>query len=326
MDIDAADIILFNRFSLIYDYACGSGFLVRSSITRDLRQRTLLSEKVIMQSDLFHIDSGNISEIPEGYLSLWEKEGFHEYWGIPLFARGEIKGVLEVFKRSQYNPDSDWLAYLETLAGQLAIAVDSSEMVDGLKRSNIDLRIAYDATIEGWSRALGLRDNETEDHTLRVVDVTLELATAMGINNDDLIHIKRGALLHDIGKVAVPDEILRKPGPLTNEEWVIMRRHPQFAYEMLSPIGYLHRALDIPSCHHEKWDGTGYPRGLLGEQIPLAARLFAIVDVWDALRSDRTYRKAWPDEKVIQYLKDQSGSHFDPEVVQAFLSLLEKKD
>lgn len=326
MDIDAASIILFNRFSLIYDYACGSGFLVHSAITRDLRQRTLLSEKVIMEQRLIHIDEDNVSEIPAGYMTLWEQEGFHEYWGIPLFARGEIKGVMEVFKRSCYNPDPEWLAYFETLAGQLAIAVDSFEMVDGLKRSNIDLRIAYDATIEGWSRALDLRDNETEDHTLRVVDLTLELATALGVKNDELIHIKRGALLHDIGKMAVPDEILRKPGPLTGEEWEIMRKHPQFAYEMLSPIGYLHRALDIPGCHHEKWDGTGYPRGLRSEQIPLAARLFAIVDVWDALRSDRPYRKAWPEEKVLQYLKDQSGKHFDPNVVQVFLDLLEKKN
>jgi len=158
-----------------------------------------------------------------------------------------------------------------------------------------------------------------------VVETSLELASILGVKNEDLIHIKRGALLHDIGKMGVPDEVLRKPGPLTDEEWVIMRKHPQFAYDMLSPIGYLHRALDIPSCHHEKWDGTGYPRQLKGEQIPLAARLFAIVDVWDALRSDRPYRKAWPDEKVMEYLKEESGKHFDPQVVDAFLGLLERK-
>ncbi|NMB55082.1 MAG: response regulator [Leptolinea sp.] len=324
MSVDAAGIVLFNRFSLGYEYACGNGFLMRPVDTRDLHQRYILAEKVILERRMVHFESVNSKDIPEGYRSLWDKEGFQEYWGVPLSSRNEVKGALEVFKRSRFIPKAEWLAYLDTLAGQIAIAIDSFEMVEGLKKSNIDLRIAYDATIEGWSRALDLRDNETEDHTLRVVDTTLELAAAMGIKNDDLIHIKRGALLHDIGKMAIPDEILRKPGPLTEEEWVVMRKHPQFAYELLSPIGYLHRALDIPSCHHEKWDGTGYPRGLKGEQIPLAARMFAIVDVWDALRSDRPYRKAWPDDRVIQYIQEQSGHHFDPEVVQVFLSVVQK--
>jgi len=253
---------------------------------------------------------------------LWDKEEAKEYWGVPLIARGEVKGVLEVIMRRKFDPSADWLGYLETLAGQAAIAIDSIGMLEELQRSNIDLRVAYDATIEGWSKALDLRDNETENHTLRVVDMSLRLAEKMGIKNDDLIHIKRGAMLHDIGKMGVPDEILHKPGPLTDEEWVIMRQHPQFAYEMLSTISYLHRALDIPGSHHEKWDGTGYPRGLKGEQIPLAARLFAIVDVWDALRSDRPYRKAWSDDKVVEYIKEQSGKHFEPAIVEIFLELL----
>jgi putative nucleotidyltransferase with HDIG domain len=257
MNVDAAGIVLFNRFSLGFEYACGNGFMMHPVDTRELHQRYILAEKVIMDRRMVHYESADSKDIPEGYRSLWNKEGFQEYWGVPLSSRNEVKGALEVFKRSRFIPEAEWLAYLDTLAGQIAIAVDSFEMVEGLKKSNIDLRIAYDATIEGWSRALDLRDNETEDHTLRVVDTTLELAAAMGIKNDELIHIKRGALLHDIGKMAIPDEILHKPGPLTEQEWVVMRKHPQFAYELLSPIGYLHRALDIPSCHHEKWDGTG---------------------------------------------------------------------
>jgi HD-GYP domain-containing protein (c-di-GMP phosphodiesterase class II) len=184
-----------------------------------------------------------------------------------------------------------------------------------------DLSRAYDSTIEGWSRALDLRDKETEGHTQRVTQMTLKLARAMGLSSDELVHIRRGVLLHDIGKMGVPDHILLKPGKLTDEEWQIMQRHPVYAYELLSPIAYLRPALDIPYCHHEKWDGSGYPRGLRGEQIPFAARLFAIVDVVDALRSDRPYRKGWPEKQVLAYIREQSGVHFDPQVVAAFLEL-----
>jgi len=182
---------------------------------------------------------------------------------------------------------------------------------------------AYDATIEGWSMALELRDQETEGHTLRVAEMAVKLAEALGVGEEELVHIRRGALLHDIGKIGIPDDILLKTGKLTAEEWEIMKQHPVFAYNMLSPIAYLEPALDIPYSHHEKWDGTGYPRGLKGDQIPLAARIFAIIDVWDALRSDRHYRKAWSDEKALNYIRSQSGSHFDPVVVHAFFDIVE---
>src|SRR5581483_1480327 len=177
-------------------------------------------------------------------------------------------------------------------------------------------------TIEGWSRAMDLRDKETEGHTQRVTEMTLRLARAFGVSDEQLVHIQRGALLHDIGKMGIPDSILLKPEALTDEEWAIMRQHPVYAYELLSPIAYLRPALDIPYCHHEKWDGSGYPRGLKGEQIPLAARLFAIVDVWDALRSDRPYRKAWTLERVCDHLHSLRGTHFQPEVVDAFLEMI----
>ncbi len=231
--------------------------------------------------------------------------------------------MLEVYHRAPFHPEPDWIDVLETLAGQAAIAVESAQLFETLQRSNADLSVAYDATIEGWSRALDLRDKETEGHTLRVSEVTMQLAKAMGIGDAELVHIRRGALLHDIGKMGVPDSILLKPGKLTDEEWVAMRKHPQLAYGMLVPIAYLKPALDIPYCHHEKWDGTGYPRGLIGEQIPLAARLFAIVDVWDALCSDRPYRPAWPEHKVLEHIRSLSGTHFDPNVVREFLRLAE---
>jgi len=191
-----------------------------------------------------------------------------------------------------------------------------------LAESNLNLTLAYNATIEGWSRALDYRDHETEGHCQRVTELTVRLARAMGVSDEEMVHICRGALLHDIGKMGIPDRVLLKPGPLDDEEWDLMRRHPTYAHEMLSPITFLRPALEIPYCHHEKWDGTGYPRGLAGEDIPLAARLFAVVDVWDALRSDRPYRRAWERERVLDHILSLSGTHFDPQVVQAFLGLM----
>jgi PAS domain S-box-containing protein/putative nucleotidyltransferase with HDIG domain len=189
-----------------------------------------------------------------------------------------------------------------------------------------ELRIAYDATIEGWSRAMDLRDKETEGHTQRVTEITLAMAKKMGINGDELLHVRRGALLHDIGKLGVPDAILHKPGPLSPEEWVIMKKHPEYAYEMLHSVEYLRPALDIPYCHHEKWDGSGYPRGLSKEEIPLSARIFSIIDVWDALTSDRPYRAAWTKEKTLKYIKEHSKIFFDPEIIPIFLEFIQKEN
>ncbi|KAF0091788.1 MAG: putative signaling protein [Fusobacteria bacterium] len=201
---------------------------------------------------------------------------------------------------------------------------EREKRAEELRIAHIDLIQAYDTTIEGWSRGMDLRDKETEGHSLRVTEMTLRLAEKFGIDETDLVNIRRGALLHDMGKMGIPDSILLKPGKLTDEEWGIMRKHPQFAVDMLSHITYLKSAMDIPFSHHEKWDGSGYPQGLKEKQIPLAARIFAIVDVWDALRSDRPYREAWPEEKVIKHIKAGSGSHFDPEVVETFLNLINK--
>jgi PAS domain S-box-containing protein len=253
------------------------------------------------------------------------QEGFAAYYGVPLVSKGELKGVLEVYNRTPLAADSEWEDFLSTLAGQAAIAIDNAELYQGLQRSNQDLTLAYDTTLEGWAMALELRDQETEGHSRRVIDLTTRLALMFGMHGDEIVHLRRGAILHDIGKMAVPDSILLKPGPLTDEEWVIMRRHPEYAYEMLAPITYLRNSLDIPYCHHEKWDGSGYPRGLKDEQIPRPARIFALVDVWDALTSDRPYRKAWTKEAALDYIRQQSGKHFDPQVVQKFIELMEKE-
>jgi putative two-component system response regulator len=192
-----------------------------------------------------------------------------------------------------------------------------------LQEANEQLLSAYEATIEGWSRALDLRDRETEGHSRRVTQLTEKLAEALGMSPEKIMHLRRGALLHDMGKIGIPDPILHKPATLTAEEWVIMRKHPQLAYDMLHSVEYLRPALEIPLNHHEKWDGTGYPRGLKGEAIPLSARLFAVVDVWDALTSDRPYRKAWSEEEARNYIREQSGKHFDPQVVELFFKVIQ---
>jgi hypothetical protein len=189
------------------------------------------------------------------------------------------------------------------------------------QRASAKLTLAYDATLGGWARALEVRDQDTEGHSRRVSDLTLELARALGMSGDELEQVHRGAILHDIGKIGIPDNILHKPGPLSPDEWEIMRKHPEYAYRLLSPIQFLTPALEIPYCHHERWNGSGYPRKLSGEQIPLSARVFAVADVWDALLSDRSYRKAWSEEKARDYIASNAGIQFDPKAVEVFMRI-----
>ncbi len=224
------------------------------------------------------------------------------------------------------EPLADSMVYFASgfAAGIVALLI-RRRFIDSASRiaeSHQELLESYDTTIEGWSHALDLRDKETEGHCLRVTDMTLLLAKKMGIDSEQQAHMRRGALLHDIGKIGIPDAILHKADKLTAEEWQVMSQHPAIACELLSPIAYLRPALDIPYCHHEKWDGSGYPRGLKGLDIPLSARFFAIVDVWDALRTDRPYHQGWPEEKVLDYIRAQSGTHFDPQAVDLFFRVL----
>lgn len=240
----------------------------------------------------------------------------------PLKVKDDLIGVIYVDNRAQSGIfNSDELNLISAFANQAAVAIDNARLFESLQASNDELQEAYHETLVGWVRALDLRDKETEGHTKRVTALTDKLARKMGIEEDSLIHIERGALLHDIGKMAIPDGILLKPAALTPEERTLIQKHPVYAYEMLSPIQFLQPALDIPYCHHEKWDGTGYPRGLSGETIPLAARIFAVVDVWDALISDRPYRKGLPPDDVKQRIREDAGKHFDPQVVEVFLTL-----
>ncbi len=321
LDVDAADVLLFNTQRQRLEYAEGYGF-----DTDAIRRSSLLpgegtAGRAASEQSMVHVpDLGKASDA-FARAKLLAEEGFVAYYAIPLVAKEHVHGVLEIFHRKPLTPDKEWLEFLKILATQGAILVDHALLFADLQRSNTELVMAYDRTIEGWSCALDMRDQETEGHTQRVVDLTLSLARAMGVSEEKLIHVRRGALLHDIGKIGVPDRILHKPGPLLDEEWVIMRQHPIYAFAMLSPISYLSQALDIPYCHHEKWDGTGYPRGLSGEQIPLLARIFAVADVWDALCFDRPYKKGMAEAQAIEYMRSNAGAHFDPQVVEAFLKL-----
>ena len=322
LEVHAADILLFNQNSQVLTYSAGRGFKTHKVENVRLRPGEMHAGQAISERRTICIPNLPEIESPAKFSSFVKEEDFMAYYATPLIAKGQIKGVLEVYHRLPLVGGSDWLDFFETLASQAAIAIDSAELFEGLQRANMDLILAYDTTLEGWVRTLDLRDKETEDHTQRVVDLTLALAKAMGFPEQAMTHIRRGALLHDIGKIAISDSILFKPGPLTEEEWTVIRQHPTNAYQLLTPITFLRQALDIPYCHHEKWDGSGYPRGLKGEQIPLAARIFAIVDVWDALSFDRPYRKKWDHEQVIEHIHQLSGSHFDPQVVEIFMQMV----
>lgn len=321
LGVDAADILLYNWQTQSYKFAAVQGF--QSKVLRYTNIEQVLAKKAIHERRIIHLESEK--ELPEAYpfKKEWDNEGFNQYWGLPIIAKGIVKGVLEVYQRSENIVNLEWIDFLESLAGQAAIAIENAEIQEGLIRSNYELTLAYDATIEGWSHAMDLRDKETEGHTLRVTNLAIQLARMAGMSEEEIVHVRRGALLHDMGKLGIPDSILLKPGPLDEDEWELMRKHPLFGYEMLSPIYYLKPALDIPYCHHEKMDGSGYPRGLKGEEIPLAARVFAVVDVYDALTSDRPYRLAWSKEKALEYIQSGSGSHFDPKVVNQFIELIQ---
>ncbi len=326
LSVDAADILLLNPRTHVLEYAESRGF--RTTALRQTHLRlgeghagcAALERRTVQVSNLSSRED-SLTRSP-----LLAGEGFAEYIAVPLISKGHVKGVLEIFHRSSISPDREWMDFLESLATQAAIAVDNAEMFNELERSNIELKRAYDTTLEGWSRALDYRDKETEGHSRRVTDLTAQIALAMGMSDEELVHVRRGALLHDIGKLGVPDSILLKPGKLTAEEWEVMKKHPIISYEVLSPISFLRQAVDIPYCHHEKWDGSGYPRGLKGEQIPLAARIFAIVDVWDALQSDRPYRPAWSREATMEYIRQQTGIQFDPKVSEVFAMVIESME
>jgi HD-GYP domain-containing protein (c-di-GMP phosphodiesterase class II) len=321
-EIDAVAILLLNPKTNILEFTAGQGFRSNSLQYTHLRLGEGCAGRVALDRKMLNIPNLKENRMDFGRSPFFEAEDFVVYYGVPMIAKGRVLGVLEMFHRSTLQPDADWLNFLNMIAGQAAIAVDSARMFRDLQKTNVELSMAYDATIEGLSRALDLRDKETEEHTQRVSETTVKLAAQFGVADANLVHIRRGAILHDIGKVAIPDRILFKPGPLAEDEWKIMRRHPGIAVDLLSSVSYLTPALEIPHWHHEKWDGTGYPDHLKGETIPYSARLFALVDVYDALTSNRPYRGAWSKQDTLRYIESQAGKHFDPTMVPRFVHFM----
>jgi HD-GYP domain-containing protein (c-di-GMP phosphodiesterase class II) len=322
LQVDAADVLLLDEDSQQLVFVAGQGFNTDALKYTKLEMGQGLAGRAAESAEVIHIN--NLQDVMtslEQSPSL-DDEGFVAYFGVPLITKGKVKGVLEIFHRSELFPTEDWTDFLETLTSETAVAVDNAQLFRDLEKSNLDLAIAYETTLEGWARTLELRDQETEGHSQRVMDLTLRLSRKLGFTEEAITHIQRGAILHDIGKIGIPDNILLKEGPLNEDEWEMMKRHPEFAYNMLSSIPFLQKAAEIPLYHHEKWDGSGYPYGLKGEDIPVAARIFAVVDVWDALRSDRPYRKAWSDDEAMKEIKRGKNIHFDPVILDAFIDLI----
>lgn len=330
---DAAAVMLYDRENQELSFAAERGFRSDRIMRVTVRTGQSLAGTVISKQSALQIadlgDADRLYPLPEGYSFkdsfLVRDEGFRAYIGVPLTVKGQVKGILEVFHRRVFEPERDWSEFLEALSQQASIAIDNASLYEALQRSHAEISMAYDKTIEGWSRALDIRDNETHGHSHRVAELAVHVARRLGIGDGELVHIRRGALLHDIGKLGVPDSILLKPGKLSVEEMTIMKRHPEIAFDILAPIPFLKDALDIPYLHHEKWDGTGYPRGLRGVDIPVAARIFSVIDVWDALRSDRPYRIAWDEKRIENYLEGEQGRHFDPEIIGVFLQVMNEK-
>lgn len=320
LGVDTARILLLDPSGRRFQCAASLGFQEKTE--REFQESLSENYANLVAGQGQKIFISKLIEVADGTCPGWVKrERFVSYVGIPLISSEVVKGVLELYHRSELAPGAEWLETLDALVGQVQVALEHFGLLEKLHRTNRELVQSYDATIQGWALALELRDKETQGHSRRVTDMTVKLAAAMHYPENRFVHIRRGALLHDIGKMGIPDGSLLKPGPLNEAEWEVMRRHPQYAFDLLKGIPFLEEALEIPYCHHEKWDGSGYPRGLIGEEIPLAARIFAVVDVWDALCSERCYQEAWSVEKALGYICEQSGVYFDPQVVNAFLKL-----
>ena len=323
LDVDAADVFLYDRDARRLDVRAARGIASHGMHRRTCRLGEGWPGQAALQMRPVHV--ADLAELADDdpHAAAFVRDGLAGLYQIPLVARGELHGVLGVLKKQPLRANEEWTEKAQAIAVQAALAIHASRMVAGLQRSNHELQLAYDRTIEGWARALELKDEETAGHSQRVTDLTVALAQRMGVRGEAVTHLRRGALLHDIGKMGVPDRILLKPGKLDAEEWEVMQRHTTHARDLLKGIPFLERALEIPYAHHERYDGSGYPRGLAGSDIPLAARIFAVVDVYDALTSDRPYRDAWSHDDTVEYLREQAGVQFDPEVVATFLELIQ---
>lgn len=282
---------------------------------------TSIAGKVLLENKKYTVPDLDEEPLPFIQRKMYI-ENFKAYYAHPLSVKGEVVGVIEIFFKKPFYPDGDWLVFFEALVTQAAVAYDSYRRYSELQRVQQNIASSFRATLETWSKSLELHQIESHDHIRRVTDQTLRLSREMGVEEKEMPDIERGAILHDIGKIGIMDNILQKKGTLTEAEWAEIKRHPQIARDLLSNVKMLENAMDIPYCHHENWDGSGYPRGLKGEEIPLPARIFAVVETFDALTSPKPYRQAWSKNEAIKYLKEERGKKFDPEIVDRFLKIL----
>lgn len=316
LQVDAASIYLIDPKSRLLYIANGQGFNMHTFQQLDLAEQTLEHGKILV----LNAEANGRNEVP--YPSSFLNNGILQCISVPLYSNEEAIGVLEGYYRSNIDIMPEWLEFTETIAGQTAIAVEHVRLMERYQNLNDELLLAHETILEGWAKALEFKDRETKGHSYRVTDMTLKIGQELGLNDKELVNMRRGALLHDIGKMGIPDTILLKPGPLDDREWAVMKQHPLYAQEFLNGIGFLKSAMIIPLYHHERWDGSGYPFGLSGKDIPLPARIFAVVDVWDALSFDRPYRDAWSEPEVLKYIEKNRGILFDPEIVDTFMRLV----
>jgi PAS domain S-box-containing protein len=320
--VDAVAIWLNNPVTHTLTLAHGHGFKSMLPLNTTMRLGRGISGQVALEQRVTIIPNlaAGLYELSPSPIR-WEQEHFVSYIGAPLIAKGELKGILEIYSCTPVSEDNDWLDFLEAISHQAAIAVDNSRMFVDLQRSNAELLQSYNAMLENLAQIPEKREPTYAGHSLNVADLSLRLARALDVDQGDMIHIYRGTLLHDLGTLAIPDAIIKKPGKLNEEEWALVKKHPTWAHEWFSRLNFVKSALNVPYCHHERWDGSGYPRGLKGTNIPIEARIAAVADVWDALTHDRPYRKAWKAADAQEYVSKQSGKLFDPQVVQVFLKM-----
>ncbi len=323
LSVDAADILLLDPQSNMLEFAAGLGFRNPEIPHAPIRLgqgyagSAARERRTVSSSRLDHVNLGNVSAAQILH------EHFVSYYAVPLLAKGQIKGVLEIYCRAPLPPTENWLEFLNDLASHAALAIDSAKQFQELQKKVLELSVSSDLAIEAWIRALEISGRENREHIRRVADLTVEVARKLQVGEAEIVNMRRGALLHDVGFLGIPETILLKAGSLTPEERAIVQEHPDLALHLLQPLPHLTAALDIPRYHHERWDGSGYPEGLKGEQISLAARIFAVVDVFDALTSTRPYRPARSRKEALEYIRQQAGVKFDPHVVEAFLAVVE---
>jgi HD-GYP domain-containing protein (c-di-GMP phosphodiesterase class II) len=323
LNIDAASVYIYDEDLQMLEIITARGFPMMTSVKQRIRVGEGLSGKAALEQEIIFIPDltrpGPALQIPKPVTV----DGFMSAFVIPLVAKGQLRGVLELFYRRSVSSDPDWMGFLETLARQISVAIDGIQVFHQLQQSLIEQQVAQDAIIESWSNLLEMRGLEPRGHIQRVSALTLQLAQRMGMGDKKLASLYRGVLMHDIGKLLLPDSIVNKPGPLTDDEWRLVHLHPVHAHELISRISPFRSAVSIPYCHHEYWDGSGYPRGLKGENIPLEARIFQVVETWDLMQVDLPYRKAFVKDDVLEYVRSQSGKRFDPRVVEKFLALID---